>query len=159
MTEESVSVTGVVDNTRGAGSGRHQRTRMYVALNSARLTAGQLCSLRTELGVPTSGLVGDLRLMIEGKITDLGRDPRNVQVALSRDADDRSFTLSDHEGIFLTVNPEEHNDSGGSTHEHESSPEPENELEIVRTERDELRAEVNTLAQEKTALQEQLEAL
>jgi len=90
---------------------------------------------------------------------DLGRDPRNMQVTLSRDVDDRSFTLSDHEGVFLTVNPEEHKDSSGSTREHESSPEPENELKIVHIERDELRTEVDTLAQEKTALQEKLEAL
>ena len=30
--------------------------------------------------------------------------PRNVQIALFMD--DRSFTLSYHEGVFLTVNPE-----------------------------------------------------
>ena len=160
MTEESASVMGVVDNTHGAGLERHQRTRMHMALNSAQLTAGQLRSLGTELGVPTSGLIGDLRLIIEGKITEQGRDPRNIQVALSRDADDRSFTLSDHEGVFLTVTPDaERDDSGGSTREHEHVPESENELEVVRIERDELRAEVDTLAQEKAALQEQLEAL
>ena len=42
-------------------------------------------------------------LIIEWKITDLGRDPRNIQVALSKDKDNRSFTLSDHEGVFLQL--------------------------------------------------------
>ena len=150
MSNESASVTGVVDNTQGAGSGRNPRTHVHVALNSARLKAGQLRSLGKALGLPMSGSVGDLRLMIEGKITELGRDPRNVQVALSRDKDERSFTLSDHEGVFLAVNPEsdepeEQDDISEHTRGHEPSHSPlptdeSNELETIRNERDELQA-------------------
>ena len=145
MSNESVSVTGVVDNTQGVGSGRSPRTHVHVALNSAQLIAGQLRSLGGALGLPTSGSVDDLHLIIEGKITDLGRDPRNIQVALSKDKDDRSFTLSDHEGVFLTVNPEseeEHEDDseGACDHEPLRSLEPTdaaNELEVMRNERNE----------------------
>ena len=139
---------------------------MHVALNSARLTAGQLRSVDEALGVPTSGSVSDLRLVIEGKITDLGRDPHNVQVLLSKDKDDRTLRLSDHKGVFLTVNPESEGERSGSveeSHDHESSESPEpteaNELEVIRNERDELRATVHTLTQEKADLQEQLQAL
>jgi len=78
MSNESASVTGVVDNTQGAESARTPRTHVHVALNSARLKAGQLRSLCKALGLPTSGSVSDLRLMIEGKIPELDRDPRCI---------------------------------------------------------------------------------
>ena len=116
--------------------------------------------------MPTSGSVGDLRLIIEGKITDLGRDPRNIQGLLSKDKDDRTLRLSDHKGVFLTVNPESEGEHSGSVEEsrdHKSSessePTEANELEIIRNERDELQATVHTLTQEKADLQEQLQAL
>ena len=44
--------------------------------------AGQLRSLGTALGVPTSNTISDLSLMIEGKVMEGGRDPRNMQVVL-----------------------------------------------------------------------------
>ena len=153
MSNDSVSVTGVVDNTQAVGSRGNLRTHVHVALNSARLAASQLHSLGEVLSLPTTGSVGDLPLMIEGKITELGHDPRNVQVALSRNKDGRSFTLSDHEGVFLTVNPEGEEECGDSSegtcyHELPHSPEPTeeaSELEIMRNERDELQATVDTL--------------
>ena len=135
-----VSVTGVVDNTQEVRFGRNPRTHVHVPLNLARLTAGQLRSLGGALDLPMSGSVDDLCLIIEGKIMDLGCDPRNIQVALSKDKDDRGFTLSDHEGVFLTVNPEseeEHEDDSEGTRDHEPlrSLEPTdeaNELEVMR---------------------------
>ena len=87
----------------------------YVPLNLTCITAGQLHSLGTTLGVPGSGTVSDLRLMIEGKIMEGGCDPRNVQVLLPRSMEDVSISLRDHEGVFLTVIPdsdtEHHGDS------------------------------------------------
>jgi len=94
MSDESASV---VDNTHGAESRGNPRTHIHVALNSARLTAGQLRSVGEALGVSTSGSVSDLRLVIEGKITEHGRNPRNVQVSLPKDRDDKTLTLSDYE--------------------------------------------------------------
>jgi len=63
MSDENASV---VDNTHGAESRGNLRTHIHIVLNSARLTAGQLRNVGEELGVPTSGLVSDLRLVIEG---------------------------------------------------------------------------------------------
>ena len=163
MSDENTSSTSVVDDTHGAESRRTPRTHVHITL--ARLTAGQLRSIGEALSVPTSGSVNDLRLVIEGKITDLGRNPRNVQVALSRDKDDATLTLSDHEGVFLTVNPGSEGDDGHSVEDRSNrgsrSPEPieANELEAIRNERDELRATVDVLTQEKAELQEQLQAL
>ena len=113
-----------------------------------------------------SGSVNDLRLVIEeGKIMDLGHNPRNVQVALSKDKDDATLTLSDHEGVFLTVNPESEGDDRHSVEDPSNrglrslEPSEANELEAVCNERDELQATVDVLTQENTDLQEQLQAL
>ena len=165
MSTESTTVTSMVDSMHGAQS-RNLRTHVHVALNSARLTAGQLRSVGEALGVPTSGSVGDLRLIIEGKITDLSRDPCNIPVLFSKDKDDRTLRLSDHEGVFLTVNPKNEGERSGTVEElrdHEllesSEPTKANELEVIRNERHELQATVHTLTQEKADLQEQLQAL
>jgi len=105
-------------------------------------------------------------LVIEGKITELGRDPQNVQVSLPKDKDDKTLTLSDYEGVFLTVNPEsegEHTDGVEETHTRESSRSPEpsgtDELELIHNERDELQAAVHDLTLEKADLQEQLQVM
>jgi len=45
-------------------------------------------------------------------------DPCNVQV-LSKDKDDRTLTLSDHEGVFLTVTPDSERESADSTELHD----------------------------------------
>jgi len=75
---------------------------------------------------------------------ELACDPCNVQVAQSKDKDNKSFILSDHEGMFLTINlgsEREHRDSGlEDTCDHESfySPDLEekgNELETMFNER------------------------
>ena len=118
MTQEGDTVASVVDNMlETTGDERevpHTRSS-YVPHNSTHIMTGQLCSLDTALGVPASGTVSDLRLMIEGKITEGGRDPCNVQVLLPRSMEDVSISLRDHEGIFLTVTPdsdtEHHGDS------------------------------------------------
>jgi len=133
-------IIGVVNNTHGAES-RRPHTHINVALNLPRLIAGQLRSVGEALGVPMSGSISDLWLLFKGKITDLGRDSRNV--SLSKDKDDKMLTLSDYEGVFLTVTPVSEKESTDSTElrdrEASQSPEPveANELEAVCTERDE----------------------
>jgi len=77
-----------------------------LSLKSTQLKPDQLHSLAKTLGLPVSGSTGDLRLIIEGEITNLSHEPCSIQVALSRGKDDKRFTLSDHEGVFLTVNQE-----------------------------------------------------
>jgi len=51
-----------------------------------------------------------------------------THVALSRNTDDRNFTLSDHEGVFLIVDPEsdEPEDSSEHTRDHEPTDESNN---------------------------------
>ena len=83
-------------------------------LNSTCITAGQLRSLGAALGIPALSTVSDLRLMIEGKITEGGNDSRNVQVLSSRSTEDASISLRDHKGVFLTKtlgSDMEHHDS------------------------------------------------
>ena len=72
----------------------------------------------------------------------------------------RTIRLSDHEGLFLTVNPESKGGRSDSVeescnHDLSESPEPTEayELEVIRNERDELQATVHTLTQEKADLQ------
>ena len=109
MSEESEHASeglpGVTDNTSGHGRER-ERAIVYVPLNSTRVTAGQLRGLGTELGVPTSSSVGDLRVMIKAKLCEMDREPSNVQDALSRNPEDTSFSLVDHSGVFLIVEPQ-----------------------------------------------------
>ena len=168
-TSEGDSVASVADDTQETTGAEREgsRTRSsYVPLNSTRITAGQLRSLGTALGVPVSGNVSDLRLMIEGQITEGGRDPRNVQVLLSRSKEDVSVSLRDYEGIFLTVTPgiesERRDDSDSPREPFLSDPvedTPADELQAIRSERDALREEMRTMVEEKTAFQEQVDSL
>ena len=112
MTQEGDTVASVADNTQETtGESEASRTRsLYVPLNTTCITAGQLHSLGTALGVPASSTVSDLRLMIEGKITEGGHDLRNVQVLLPKGTEDMSISLRDYEnrptnsrGLFLQL--------------------------------------------------------
>ena len=131
-------------------------------LNLTCITAGLLYSLGTTLGVPVLSTVNNLRLMIEGKITEGARDLRNVQGLLPRSTEDVSISLRDHEGVFLTVtlgnDTERHDDS-----ELLSDPLPldpikdkTGELQAMQLERDACKEEVQSLLEEKAAFQEQV---
>jgi len=70
-------------------------------------------------------------------------------VLLPKDKDNKTVTLFDYEGVFLTVNPEserEHTDGVEEMRTRESSQSPEpsgtDELELTRNERDELQAAI-----------------
>ena len=119
----------------------------------------QLRSLGTALGVPGSGAVSDLRLMIEGKIMEGGRDPRNVQVLLPKSTEDVSLSLRDYKGVFLTVT----SDSDVERHSNPLLLNPVEdtlgELQAIQLERDALKEEVQTLLEEKAAFQERVDAL
>ena len=88
----------VVDNT-SVSIQYHVR----LPLNSSRITAGQLRRLGTALGLTSSGSIDDQRLMVEGKINDLGHEPCNVQVVFQEYSGDASFELWGESGKFLTV--------------------------------------------------------
>ena len=69
----------VVDNT----SVRSQ-SHVRMPLNSSHVTAGQLRRLGKALGLTSSGSIDDQRLMVEGKISEMGHEPYNVQIVFER---------------------------------------------------------------------------
>lgn len=69
-------------------------------LNSRRLKVSHLRVIARTLDLPTmTASTDDLRAMIEGKLTEGGKQPMNVLVILE---DDDTISLSDEEGTFLT---------------------------------------------------------
>ena len=88
----------VVDNT----SVRSQ-FHVHMPLNSLRITAGQLRRLGKVLGLTSSGSIDDQRLMVEGKISEMGHKPYNVQIVFEEYSSDASFQLCDEGGKFLMV--------------------------------------------------------
>ena len=97
-----MSVAGNTQETMDERQPSHA-CNSHVPLNSTHIMAGQLYNLGTALGIPVSSTVSNLRLMIEGKITEGGCDPRSVQVLLPRSTEDVSISLRDHKGVFLMV--------------------------------------------------------
>ena len=52
-------------------------------LTSKRLTAVHLRRLAQVLEIPASAMIEDTRLMIDGKLTEIGKEPQNVQVIIA----------------------------------------------------------------------------
>ena len=72
-------------------------------LNSKRLTTNHLRRLASELEVPTTASPDEIRQMIDGKLTEAGREVLNVQVVLVSAQPTCEFSLEDEGGKFLTV--------------------------------------------------------
>ena len=99
-------------NTRGDLDGDASRPSEVargnlVPLNSKRLTGVLLKQLAAALDVPTTATTEDLRRLINGKLTDLGREPMNVQVVLQRSSKGTTLTLRDVGGDFMEAKPVE----------------------------------------------------
>ena len=58
-----------------AHTSTHERS---FPLNSRRLTASVIGQISLALAVPTGGSLEDTRRMLEGKLAEAGREPRNV---------------------------------------------------------------------------------
>ena len=56
--------------------------------------------------MPTTAAGDKIRQMVEGKLAEAGREPRNVQVLLDSSTPRAAFTLQDEEEEFLTVEEE-----------------------------------------------------
>ena len=83
-------------------------------LNSRRLTALYLLCVSKALGLPTNGIVEETRLMIEGKLTEMGREPRNIQVIVGVDTDGvETVSLQDGGGVFVSAGSPSKEASGG----------------------------------------------
>ena len=122
----------VVDNT----SVRSQ-SHMRMPLNSSRITAGQLSRVGKALGLTSSGSIDDQRLMVEGKISEMGHELYNVQIVLEEYSSDASFQLCDEDGEFLTVPSADadHCSEGDEPYEEMASGslgEERNEVELLR---------------------------
>ena len=83
-----------------------RRCGRSLPLNSRRLTGALLKQLADGMGLPISGSLDSVRQLIDGKLEELGRDPRNVQVILQEHGSQGThISLQDEEGVFLRVEP------------------------------------------------------
>ena len=61
-----------------------------------------LVSIARAMELPTKRTVEETRLIIEGKLTEMGREPRNVQVCVSEpDSGSEKVSLRDARGVFV----------------------------------------------------------
>ena len=88
-------------------------------LNSRRLTGLHLKTIAKALGLPTTGTSDETRVMIDGKLEEMGRDSRNVQVILKRDDRGKeTLSLKDVDGVLVNVaTPEERDEVGTGRYE------------------------------------------
>ena len=96
-----------------SGSG-HDWPRVPLPFNSKRLTAEQIKRVARALDVPTEVAATEVRLMIEGKLRELGREPANVQVLVSASG----LSLLDEGEEFMVI-PVDHD--GEDQHEEQES--------------------------------------
>ena len=81
-------------------------------LNSRWLMTAHVRALAEKLGLPTRAATEELRQLIEGKLADMGREPKNVQVILKEPEEgteeEMFLFLVDADGVFAeTVLPTE----------------------------------------------------
>jgi len=81
-------------------SGESEQPCARLPFNSKHLTTQQLKRVAVALGVPTSASTEELRQMLKGKLTELRKEPRNVQVVIVGDAE---MYLCDEGGKFLDI--------------------------------------------------------
>ena len=75
-----------------------------IPLNARRLTLSMLCQIGEALGVPSSSSAtnAELKLMMEGRLTEMGYDLANVQVIVSDNTNEPMYLVND-EGIIKRV--------------------------------------------------------
>ena len=80
------------------------------------------------------GTVEETRVMIEGKLLDMGRDPRNVQVILTKDSQGRdTISLHDVNGEFVDTGLVQAPEGDGSVQDSAATPggRPSDQLETM----------------------------
>ena len=123
---------------------------MRMPLNSKRLKAGHLRRLAAALGVPTAASADELRQMIDGKLTEEGKEVRNVQVVLGGADPTSEFALEDEEGRFLIVH---------ATEEENRSETPNLSGDGEEQDANILKRELDTLAEENQSLKAEVSGL
>ena len=91
-----------MERESGIGSGEERAPPVRVPLNSRRLKAGHLRRIAAALDMPIAASADELRQMIDGNLTEEGKDTPNVQVVLAG-GPSWELCLEDEEGRFLTV--------------------------------------------------------
>lgn len=77
-------------------------------LNSKRVKVGHLQRIAGSLGLPATGTAAVTRQLIEGKLIELDREPRNAQVVVEDTSENSSIFLIDESGIICAHKPREH---------------------------------------------------
>jgi len=72
-------------------------------LNSKRLMTNSLKHIAQALELPTTSSSDEIRTLVNGRLTELGREPRNTQVQVHRSG---VIELTDPEGMFLKIDEE-----------------------------------------------------
>ena len=83
-------------------------------LNSRKLTGAIVGRIAANLGLPTGGSLEDTRQMIEGALTDSGREPRNVEVYVTESEEGIVIRLEDDGGVFMELLPDKDTREGGA---------------------------------------------
>ena len=135
----------------GSERGEESVTPVRLPLNSKRLTVSHLRRLASEVGVPTDASADELRQMIDGKLTEDGRDALNIQVVLLSVDPSSEFSLEDEGGKFLTV--------PAAVWEAEEDNEQRESEDEQPTDDSALRQELETLQGENQALQDRVACL
>ena len=85
------------------------------SLNSRRLTGLYLRSIAKAIGLPTADTAEETHVIIDGRLTEMGRDPRNVQVVVRSGPHGETLSLRDVEGTFVDATVAlEDSDGGGA---------------------------------------------
>eukprot|EP00731_Ephydatia_muelleri_P035288 Em0112g3a len=131
------------------------RGSTILSLNSRRLTTTHIRQLAVALEIPTRASAADILRMIEGKITEDGRDPFNVQVVVKEGEDGGILLqLQDAEGVFLEADPPMEEEETEDVPQQEAAEQREN----AEQEEDEesLKAKLDEVVKERDELKEAL---
>lgn len=82
------------------------RARRVLPLNSHLLTASLVSRIVKGLGLPYLAPLDDVRQMVEGKLMELGEEPRNILVTLIESGEGVVIELRNEDGMFQTIEPE-----------------------------------------------------
>ena len=76
--------------------------RALQRLRYSRSNSQYVMSIYKAMSLPTKGSVEESRLIIEGSLTEMEREPRNVQVEVAEDASGKTrISLHDSRGTFM----------------------------------------------------------
>ena len=142
-------------------SNGHDWPRVRLPLNSKRLTAEQIKRVGRVLEVPTNAAVNEVRVMIEGKLRGMDRDPTSVQVVIGA----TGMSLWGEDGEFLSIvalpptdTPPEGEEQNLEEHEeHSDGKDSGHEIVQLRTDLQEAKFEIQTLRETISSLQTQVD--